>query len=643
MPPETHVLDPPSILFPYDKVRNEQSDMIACVLEAVQERKHTLIHAPTGLGKTAATLAPLLSKILSPDFKDKKLTIFFLTSRHTQHKLALDTLRLIKEKYNISFDVVDLIGKKLMCLQPGANLLQGTEFNEYCKSVREDKSCEFYVNVRESVFKLTPHGHKVVDDLKTILPIHVEVLMEACKEDKVCPYEITAEIAKDARVIIADYYYLFHPSIRERFFSKIGKELEQAIIIVDEGHNLPSRIQKVMTSMLTTNMIKYAIKEAKKYGYTELIEKLQILQTIFLNIAQGLSFEFGGQREKLAKKEQFMQPLAAKLDQEYDAFIDEMEVIADAVRILQKHSFIGGIAQFLKAWKGQDEGFVRIMNLEPSKTGPVLKLSHRCLDPSLVAKGVIEQSYVTIMMSGTMLPTEMYKDLLGFPELAKEYTFDNPFHENNRLAIVIPKTTTKFSMRNDQQFSAIAEICSQVVEAVPGNTAIFFPSYHLRDQVYQHLEPKTKRTCFVETPGMTKQEKTEFIERFKQYKNTGAVLLGAITGSFGEGVDLPGDLLKGVIIVGLPLQTPDLETKQLIAYYQQKFGKGWDYGYILPAFQKTLQGAGRCIRTETDRGVVVFLDERYAWPMYGRCFPEEYQVHVSQYPIEEIEEFFRKF
>ena len=142
---------------------------------------------------------------------------------------------------------------------------------------------------------------------------------------------------------------------------------------------------------------------------------------------------------------------------------------------------------------------------------------------------------------------------------------------------------------------------------------------------------------------MTKQEKTEFIERFKQYKNTGAVLLGAITGSFGEGVDLPGDLLKGVIIVGLPLQTPDLETKQLIAYYQQKFGKGWDYGYILPAFQKTLQGAGRCIRTETDRGVVVFLDERYAWPMYGRCFPEEYQVHVSQYPIEEIEEFFRKF
>ena len=131
MPPETHVLDPPSILFPYDKVRNEQSDMIICVLEAVEQRKHTLIHAPTGLGKTAATLAPLLSKILSPEFKDKKLTIFFLTSRHTQHKLALDTLRLIKEKYDIQFDVVDLIGKKLMCLQPGANLLQGTEFNEY--------------------------------------------------------------------------------------------------------------------------------------------------------------------------------------------------------------------------------------------------------------------------------------------------------------------------------------------------------------------------------------------------------------------------------------------------------------------------------------------------------------------------------
>ncbi len=266
MPPETRVLNPQTIFFPYDKVRNEQNEMIQRVLEAVEQRRHTIIHAPTGLGKTAATLAPLLSHILSEKNKEnkenreknknEKLTIFFLTSRHTQHKLALDTLRLIKEKYNLQFDVIDLIGKKLMCLQPGANLMQGTEFNEYCKSVREDKSCEFYVNARESVFKLTPHGHKVVDDIRQILPIHVEVLMEACKEDKVCPYEITAEIAKDARVIIADYYYLFHPNIRERFFSKIGKELEQAIIIVDEGHNLPRRIHKVMTSMLTTNMIK---------------------------------------------------------------------------------------------------------------------------------------------------------------------------------------------------------------------------------------------------------------------------------------------------------------------------------------------------------------------------------------------------
>ena len=108
MPPETRVLDPLSILFPYDKVRNEQNDMIQRVLEAVEQRKHTLIHAPTGLGKTAATLAPILSYILNEKNKEnkeqnksQKLTIFFLTSRHTQHKLALDTLRLIKEKYNL--------------------------------------------------------------------------------------------------------------------------------------------------------------------------------------------------------------------------------------------------------------------------------------------------------------------------------------------------------------------------------------------------------------------------------------------------------------------------------------------------------------------------------------------------------------
>ena len=130
-------------------------------------------------------------------------------------------------------------------------------------------------------------------------------------------------------------------------------------------------------------------------------------------------------------------------------------------------------------------------------------------------------------------------------------------------------------------------------------------------------------------------------KKFKSYKSTGATLLAVVAGSFGEGVDLPGDELKTVVVVGLPLARPDLETNALIQYYDEKFKNGWNYGYVYPAFNKVIQNAGRCIRSETDKGVIVFLDERYTLPRYYHCFPESWKIKVSvnQYK-EKIERFF---
>ena len=95
-----------------------------------------------------------------------------------------------------------------------------------------------------------------------------------------------------------------------------------------------------------------------------------------------------------------------------------------------------------------------------------------------------------------------------------------------------------------------------------------------------------------------------------------------------------------MVIVGLPLGRPDLETKALIEYYDGKFGKGWQYGYTYPAFNKTLQSAGRCIRTETDRGAIIFLDERYAWQNYYSCFPREWHIKITLRYEEMLRDFF---
>jgi DNA excision repair protein ERCC-2 len=146
---------------------------------------------------------------------------------------------------------------------------------------------------------------------------------------------------------------------------------------------------------------------------------------------------------------------------------------------------------------------------------------------------------------------------------------------------------------------------------------------------------------FIERPEMSSNDKDEMIAAFKTYKKHGAVLLGVVSGSFGEGLDLPGDELKTVVVVGLPLSRPDLETKALIEYYDTKFKSGWNYGYIFPAFNRIIQNAGRCIRSPTDRGVIVFLDERYTWDKYYRCFPKSWKMKISvNHYKEQIEKFF---
>ena len=178
-----------------------------------------------------------------------------------------------------------------------------------------------------------------------------------------------------------------------------------------------------------------------------------------------------------------------------------------------------------------------------------------------------------------------------------------------------------------------------ISKTVPGNTAVFFPSYSLRDQVYLFFKDASEKSIIIEKQGLSKEGKAAMLEEFKQFKNSGAVLLGVTSGSFGEGIDLPGDFLKCVVIVGIPLGRPNLETKELITYYNEKFGRGWDYGYILPAITKVLQNAGRCIRSETDRGVILYLDERYTWPNYAKCFPAD-SIELAKDYEERIKAFF---
>ncbi|NOZ80451.1 MAG: ATP-dependent DNA helicase [DPANN group archaeon] len=621
--------DRKSLLFPYAHVRAVQQDMLKKVRDIIESGKSAVIHAPTGLGKTVSTLGPALSVA-----KKKDLTIYFLTSRHTQHKIAIETLQHIKEAHLQTLVASDMIGKRWMCLQPGIKDMRGGDFNEYCKRMREDHACAFYSRARQKNGKFTVEAKVALEDMKRLSPIHTERIFSVAEDAELCPYEMAALLSASSRVIVADYLYLFDPGIRQNFLNRIGKDLSDAVIIVDEGHNLPGRIRDLASVQLSSYVILQAIKEAKKHAFPELIEELSLLQDILVGLSRSL--ELGG--ERLVRRDQFMDGLGT-LDQ-YDDLIDRFEEAADTVREEKKQSFLGRVSAFLTLWKGEDDGYVRTVDLKQGFRQPLITLKYKCLDPSLLTAPVIKDAHSTIIMSGTLSPTGMYRDVLGFPDDSECITYGNPFPMSNRLSLIVPRTTTKFTLRSDRQYKDIAEHCSRISAAVPGNLIIFFPSYFLMREVGMYFRIISKKTVMEEDPRLTKDEKFEMLETFKTYKDAGAVLLAVSSANFAEGIDLPGDLLKGVIVVGLPLHRPDLETKALIDYYDRRFAKGWLYGYVLPAFNKTLQGAGRCIRSETDKGVIVFLDERYAWPNYRQHFPEDMGVNISIEPETLIQEFF---
>src|SRR3989338_2457453 len=563
-----------SSLFPYDKIRPVQDDLIKDIYDAVSNGKCLVAHAPTGLGKTAAALAPALEYAL----KAKK-TVFFLTSRHTQHAIAVETAKLIKQKHKANFSVTDIVGKKHMCARDDVAALSSRQFYDYCKSLVDNGGCHYYSNFKK--------GNMLTSDSKIVIasvasePMHSEEVVRVAKRHSVCPYEVAVHASKDASLIIADYNSLFNARMRDAFSRKSGKNLEDAIIIIDEAHNLPDRLREMLTDRISTLIIDRALKEAEKAEEPELVMFLLDLKSILNKLGEELG-------EKIVPEEQL-----AISGYDLAETIEKMTAIAETVRESEQQSSIGSVAEFLEGGQESGEGGARILSSSNGPKGKNVTISNGCLDPSMAASYVLKQAHSVIMMSGTLTPTTMYRDILGFPEdtVLKEYR--NQMPKENRLALIVTGATTQFSKRSREQYEKIADVCAKAAEAMPGNVILFFPSYAVMGEVHKHLYGRIQKQLFKEHPEMAKDEKQKLLNEFKAAFLKGGVLLAVIGGSFSEGIDLPDELLSGVIIVGLPLGQPDLETKELIRYYDARFGKGWDYGYVFPAFTKALQSAGR--------------------------------------------------
>lgn len=615
------------MLFPFATVREQQRELINDVSYAVANGRHLIANAPSGLGKTAASLSPALEYAL-----DNGKVVFFLTPRHSQHQIAIETLKKLRAVSDTKFQVADIIGKKWLCSIKNVENLTTSDFNEFCNSMVREERCSFYKNSRNKERALTDRGNKALQLLEDYF-CHAEEAKETLAENH-CTYEILMELAKQSKVIIADYYHLFSPA-RTATLMRLNRNLKDLILIIDEAHNLPDRIRDLMSVKLSTFSLRKAEQEARIFG-TDAADSIVAIH----NVLNSFKSRLKEKDEAYLDKKEFLDFIENRINK-IDVVIDGLLSAAELVREHRKKSFIASVAKFLESWISNDTGYARILRKGKTKAGkPFLALSHSCLDPSLLAKDIIEQSHSTIAMSGTLQPLGMYSEILSFDTPRTDLrSYKSPFPKANRLNVIIRETTTKYSKRTAENYQLIADYVVKCVSAIPGNCAVFFPSYEIRNKIFEIINGKVDKKILLEQQTANKAERRKLYDTFVSLADAGALLLGVQAGSFSEGIDMPGNFLNGVIIVGIPLEKPDLKTKALIDYYDYKFNRGWDYGYTYPAMIRCLQAAGRCIRSESDRGVAVFIDERFLWHNYRKAFPSDMELCITNEPEKLIGEF----
>ncbi|MBR9706964.1 MAG: ATP-dependent DNA helicase, partial [Candidatus Diapherotrites archaeon] len=573
------------------------------------------------------------------------LTVFFVTPKNAQHQIAVDDLKGMAKKTGVNFRVTDLVGRRHMCTDP---LLASGEFGgfyEICSRKRAKENCKYYTNTigyskkQKDVSRL--HVKSFIDNSNLVMS-HDEINEQARnttfkgEERPLCSYDAGLLLAKQSQVIICDYFHLFSPSVRQAFLSKIGKKLEDSIVIIDEAQNLPSRVRSILSTSLSTFNLDAAVKELQALELDELAELMKFTRAQLMKL--GMNKIPSGQHEVVVDKYALLDILGRK----FPDLEDLPSLLVDAgMEYLDKKkkskSACLSIAKFLETWFEDSKAHVRILH----KKYESYQLTYSALDPGEFTAPVFKEIRSAILMSGTLTPTTMYQEVLGLePERTTLREYDSPFPKENRLNLIVPNVTTKYTKRTEAGFERIAEETVKVVNSIPGNVAVFYPSYKIMNSVLDLTQERIGRPVLVQEENMKPQKLNDLITQFKNAsRGFGAVLMGVSGGSISEGQDFPGIELLGVVVVGIPLAQMNLETKALIDYCEKKFGKGWHYGYMYPAMSKAIQAAGRVIRNESDKGVVAFLDERYDWPNYNVCFPKDVVIIKTQDPATHIKAF----
>jgi len=572
-----------SISFPYDKIRDGQRDMMKASYYTLSHKNILYAIAPTGIGKTMATIFSGLKSM-----KADREKLFYLTGKSTGKRVAEESLRLLIDK-GLKVKALSLTSKAKSCLND--------------TTVCDPLKCKYAKGYFDRLQEALVYAY---NSYNLFTP---DIIKELAKEYNICPFEFSLDLSELCDVIICDYNYVFDP--KAHLIRYFDDSLYKPKILIDEAHNLVSRARDMYSAELVfSNIINLynLLKDKGHLIYEDILrledmlkgyEKLMIDQNIYYSslFDNNLYDIFRSIRERVE--------LILQNDEHIDNRNEISLIYFDIVGFLNIADIYSEAHRFI---------------VEENKGDYTIKIS--CLDAREYTYNIIKNKVEgCVLFSATLYPINYYMELITKGD-GKYMTLKSPFDPANLNILIDPKVSTRYKDREKTIDDIIAD-ANVVLNTNKGNYIIFFPSYKYMELFMEGFK-NDEYQIIAQESDLSEEKRIQIFEAFKDTKtpHLGLFVLG---GSFSEGMDFIGDLLKGVIIVGVGLPQVNLINNLEKDYFDNLFGQGFDYAYTYPGFTKVIQAAGRVIRSESDRGIVLLIDERYLYNIYKGLMPEHWK------------------
>lgn len=594
------------IEFPF-AYREGQKDLVVSVYRTILRKKKLFIQAPTGVGKTMATVFPAV-KAIGEGLGEK---LFYLTAKTITRTVAWQAFDTLKEQA-LRMKVIVLTAKEKICFCEETNC--NPDACPYAKG--------HYDRVNDAVYEL----------ITTSDEMSREILEEQARKWQVCPHEMSLDIAEWVDAVICDYNYVFDPNAYLRRFFGEGNKGEY-LFLIDEAHNLVERGREMYSAQIYKEDI-LKIKKLVKDRDERLARKLNDCNKQLL----ALKRECDGLQVLDSVSHIYLKLMALMTEMErYLEDCKEEEIRQEVLNLYFS------VRTFLNIHDRLDENYLIYSELEDSGR---FKLRLFCVNPANCLQEFLDKGNSTIFFSATLLPIHYYKKLLSTSKEDYAIYAESPFDPARRQLILGTDVSTKYTRRGEDMYRRYARYLIQVARTRIGNYIAFFPSYRFMEEVYEVFVDLLKEDQEIEyvmqSQYMSEEAREIFLENFEEDRKHSLMGFCVMGGIFSEGIDLAEDKLIGAIIIGTGLPQVCRERELLKNYFDAHGLRGFDYAYLYPGMNKVLQSAGRVIRTDEDRGVILLLDERFRDGRYQETFPREWKEYALC-NVENVEDYLETF